>query len=34
MCQAVDAAFLGIDAKEYAKTHPELKAALDKWGIK
>ena len=34
MCQAVDAAFLGIDAQVYAKTHPELKAALEKWGIK
>ncbi|MDR2698352.1 MAG: ribulose 1,5-bisphosphate carboxylase large subunit [Candidatus Methanoplasma sp.] len=34
MCQAVDAAFKGIDAEEYAKDHPELKAALDKWGIK
>jgi len=34
MCQAVDAAFKGIDVEEYAKDHPELKAALDKWGIK
>jgi len=34
MCQAVDAAFKGIDVFEYAKDHPELKTALDKWGIK
>jgi len=34
MCQAVDAACLGIDATEYAKTHHELKLALDKWGFK
>ena len=34
MCQAVDAAFLGIDAKEYAKDHPELRVALETWGIK
>ena len=34
MSQAVDAAFKGIDVAEYAKTHPELKAALDLWGIK
>ena len=34
MCQAVDAVFEGIDVSEYAKTHPELKAALDEWGIK
>jgi len=34
MCQAVDAAFEGIDASEYAETHPELRTALDKWGIK
>jgi ribulose-bisphosphate carboxylase large chain len=34
MCQAVDAAFLGIDVKTYAKAHPELKTALDLWGIK
>lgn len=34
MCQAVDAAFAGIDAAAYAKDHPELKEALDKWGIK
>ena len=34
MCQAVDAAFEGIDISVYAKTHPELQAALDTWGIK
>ena len=34
MCQAVDAAFLGIDVVKYAETHPELKMALDKWGMK
>lgn len=34
MCQAVDAAFEGIDAEVYAEDHPELKVALDKWGIK
>ena len=32
MSQAVDAAFAGIPAAEYAETHPELRAALDKWG--
>lgn len=31
MCQAVDAAFEGIPAREYARTHPELQAALDRW---
>jgi len=34
MSQAIDAAFAGIEVNEYAKTHPELKAALDKWGVK
>jgi ribulose-bisphosphate carboxylase large chain len=34
MCQAIDAAFYGIDVEVYAKDHPELKAALDEWGIK
>lgn len=34
MCQAVDAAFEGIDVAKYAESHPELKTALDKWGIK
>jgi ribulose-bisphosphate carboxylase large chain len=32
MRQAVDAAFLGVSAKEYAKTHVELRKALEKWG--
>jgi ribulose-bisphosphate carboxylase large chain len=34
MSQAVDAVFKGIDVEIYAKDHPELKAALDKWGVK
>ena len=34
MCQAVDAAYLGIGVEEYARTHPELKIALEKWGMK
>ncbi|MDR2866067.1 MAG: ribulose 1,5-bisphosphate carboxylase large subunit [Methanomassiliicoccaceae archaeon] len=34
MSQAVDAAFLGIPAEEYAKTHDELKIALELWGSK
>lgn len=34
MSQAVDAAFLGIPAEEYAKDHPELSEALSKWGMK
>jgi ribulose-bisphosphate carboxylase large chain len=34
MCQAVDAAFEGIDVAVYAKSHPELKTALDTWGLK
>lgn len=32
MVQAVEAAFAGIDANEYAKTHTELRKALEKWG--
>ena len=32
MSQAVDAAFKGIPGPEYAKTHPELAAALERWG--
>ena len=32
MSQAVDAAFLGIDADVYAKDHAELAVALEKWG--
>lgn len=34
MSQAVDAAFKGIEVHEYAKDHPELQAALDRWGSK
>ena len=34
MCQAVEAAFQKIPVQEYAKTHEELKIALDKWGMK
>ena len=34
MCQAVDAAFLGISKEEYAKDHKELAIALEKWGSK
>ncbi|MBP6021085.1 MAG: ribulose 1,5-bisphosphate carboxylase large subunit [Candidatus Methanomethylophilaceae archaeon] len=34
MCQAVDAAYMGIDAAKYAETHPELKIALERWGTK
>lgn len=34
MCQAVDAAYEGIDVKKYAEDHLELKEALDKWGMK
>ncbi|PWR73488.1 RuBisCO large subunit C-terminal-like domain-containing protein [Methanospirillum stamsii] len=33
MRQAVDAALAGIAPAQYAKDHPELKRALDKWGI-
>ena len=32
MNQSVDATLKGISLKEYAKTHPELKEALKKWG--
>ncbi len=32
MSQAVDAVFEGISLEEYARSHPELKTALDKWG--
>ena len=31
--QAVDAVMKGESLKEYAKTHPELKSALDQWGF-
>ncbi len=34
MCQAVDAAFEGIPVAKYAETHPELRIALDKWGMR
>lgn len=34
MCQAVDAAYLGIPVAEYAKDHDELRTALDRWGSK
>jgi ribulose-bisphosphate carboxylase large chain len=34
MSQAVDAAFLGIPLEEYARTHNELKTALETWGSK
>jgi ribulose-bisphosphate carboxylase large chain len=33
MRQAVDAAVAGIPPATYAAEHPELKRALDKWGI-
>lgn len=32
MSQAVDAAFLGVSAEEYAKDHPELAKAIGAWG--
>ncbi len=32
MCQAVDAAFQGIPAEEYAKDHRELEQAIQMWG--
>mgnify|MGYP002516074500 CR=1 FL=1 len=32
MSQAVDAAYEGVDARAYAEDHPELKAALERWG--
>ena len=32
MLQAAEAAVAGISAKEYGKTHPELAAAVAKWG--
>lgn len=34
MRQAVEATMKGISLKEYAKTHKELKEALDEWGNK
>ena len=33
MRQAVDAAMKGIKLKEYAKEHPELEKALEKWPV-
>ena len=33
MRQAVDAAMKGVNLKEYAKDHPELKKALEKWPV-
>jgi ribulose-bisphosphate carboxylase large chain len=32
MNQAVDAYLAGKPLREYAKDHPELRLALDKWG--
>ncbi len=34
MCQAVDAAYRGIEPQKYAETHEELRIALEKWGLK
>ena len=34
MSQAIDAAYKGVDVSEYAKDHPELQIALDRWGRK
>ena len=34
MCQAVDSAMECVTLEEYAKTHHELKLALDRWGTK
>jgi len=34
MCQAIDAAYQHISVDEYAKTHEELRIALEKWGRK
>ena len=31
--QAIDACMKNISLKEYAKTHPELKKAIEKWGV-
>jgi 2,3-diketo-5-methylthiopentyl-1-phosphate enolase len=31
--QAIDAWMKGMDTREYANNHPELKQALDKWGF-
>lgn len=32
MCQAVDAAYEGVELEEYAEEHEELRKALEKWG--
>ncbi|RTE10407.1 2,3-diketo-5-methylthiopentyl-1-phosphate enolase [Paenibacillus whitsoniae] len=32
--QAIDATLQGVHLRDYAQTHPELKAAIDTWGIK
>jgi ribulose-bisphosphate carboxylase large chain len=32
LMQAIEAVHEGVDAAQYAKTHPELKKALEKWG--
>lgn len=34
MSQAIDAASEGIEVQEYARTHEELRLALEKWGLK
>ncbi len=34
MSQAVDTAFLGVPAEEYAKDHRKLAVALEEWGSK
>jgi ribulose 1,5-bisphosphate carboxylase large subunit-like protein len=34
MRQSIDAVVAGVALDEYAKDHPELKAALDLWGYK
>jgi len=32
MAQAVDAAYMGVELEDHARDHPELAAALEKWG--
>ena len=34
MRQAIEAVMRGVTLEEYAKTHEELRAALEKWGFK
>jgi len=34
MCQSLQAAKYGVSLEKYAKTHPELRQALEKWGKK